>query len=108
MASTCSVTRMVPSSAAIEAPTLPPTTRALELRLRYGSQRLEARALAQEGEIHAAGRSVSLLGDDDLRFTVPLLGIGLVDLGPVDEEDHVRVLLDGARLAEVGEHGALV
>src|SRR3989442_1589147 len=43
-------------------------TRALELRLRYGTQRFEPGALAQEREVDAPGRAVPLLGDDDLRL----------------------------------------
>src|SRR5262245_39508349 len=84
-----------------------PFTGASEPRLRDIAQRLEAGALAQEREVHGAGWAVSLFGDDDLRLSIPLGGIGLVDLGAVDEEHQVRVLLDRAGLAEIRENRAL-
>ena len=43
----------------------------------------------------------SLLADDDLRPAPRLLLVRGVDLFPVNEKDHVGVLLDGARLAQV-------
>jgi hypothetical protein len=72
-----------------------------------------------------AHRPVALLADDDLGLAVQrlhvLLPLGhglqvvlarllafLVVLAPVDEHHHVRVLLDGARLAQVRQLRALV
>src|SRR5439155_21195219 len=75
--------------------------------LRDVPQRLEAGALADEGEVDASGGAVSLLADDELRLAVHLRRVALIDLGAIDEEDDVRVLLDRSRFAEVGEHGAL-
>ena len=48
-----------------------------------------------------------MLGANDLGEAL-LLGLLVVVLVAVDEEDQVRVLLDGARLAEVGEDRTLV
>ena len=68
---------------------------------------LEPRELAAEGELHHSDGAVALLADDDLRE--PLVGrFGVVHLVAVDEEDHVRVLLDGARLPQVRHHRAPV
>ena len=50
--------------------------------------------------------AVAVLGDDDLGDAG--LVVGVVVLGPVEQEDHVGVLLDGARLAEVGHPRAAV
>src|SRR5579884_781096 len=65
---------------------------------------VERRELAPEGELDGVRRPVALLGDDDLR-DVLLVAVLVVDLVAVDERDHVGVLLDGARLAQVGEPG---
>src|SRR5882672_4288636 len=68
---------------------------------------LETRVLSQEGELYGADGSVTLLADDDLGDA--LVGrILVVDLVAVDEEDHVRVLLDGPGFAQVRHHRALV
>ena len=48
-----------------------------------------------------------MLGDDDLGHA-PIGGVLVVDLVAVDEHDDVGVLLDGARLAQVRQHGPLV
>ena len=52
------------------------------------------------------GGAVAVLGDDQLGDAG--LVVGVVVLGAVEEEDDVGVLLDGARLAEVGHPGAAV
>src|SRR3990172_684388 len=71
---------------------------------------------AHERQVHFADRAVPLLPDDDFRHAPPaaqalavVRAFALViDLVAVDKEDHVRVLLDGAGLAEIGKHGSFV
>src|SRR5262245_12155198 len=69
---------------------------------------VEARVLLPEMQLHGAGRPVALLADDDLGDAFDaLVGLGIdrpvVKLLPVDEAHDVRILLDGARLAQVGQ-----
>src|SRR5438093_1727791 len=69
---------------------------------------VEARVLFLEMQLHGAGRAVALLPDDHFRDAFDaLVGFGIdravVELLPVDETDDVGVLLDRARLAEIGE-----
>src|SRR5262249_18875134 len=54
----------------------------------------EAGGLTQEDEVDAAGLSVPVLGDDQLRQALVLLGL-VVDFVAVDEGHHVGVLFDG-------------
>src|SRR3954447_7658949 len=54
----------------------------------------EAGGLTQEDEVDRAGLPVPVLGDDQLRQALVLLGL-VVDLVTVDERHHVGVLLDG-------------
>ena len=68
---------------------------------------LEARVLAEEGESHHADRAVALLADDDLGDAL-VLRLRVVDLVAIDEQDHVGVLLDRARFAQVRHHRPLV
>jgi len=50
--------------------------------------------LAKEGQLDHPGRAVALLGDNDLGLAL-LLGVArIVDFIAIDEEDHVRILLD--------------
>ena len=63
-------------------------------------QRLELRVLREEGELDIVDGAVALLCDRDL----PHFGLQVLR---VDEDHHVGVLLDGARLAQVGEGGLL-
>ena len=67
----------------------------------------EAREAVHEGEGDHAGGPVAVLGDDDLG-RAPLGRFGVVDLVAVDEQHDIGVLLDRARLPQVGEHGPLV
>src|SRR5712692_4683390 len=73
---------------------------------------VEAGEFALEVQRHEAGRAVALLTDEQLRQAldvVPVLvGRAVIHLGAVDEAHHVRVLLDRARLAQVGELRAVV
>ncbi len=75
-------------------------------------------------QVGGTGRAVTLLGDDDFRLAlhpfqlVPpdlmfrraffRFGLRQVIFVAVNEHDHVRVLLDGAGFAKVGELGPLV
>src|SRR5215218_7132552 len=56
----------------------------------------ETGGLSQEDKVDAAGLAVSVLGDDQLRQPLVLLGL-VVDLVAVDESHHVGVLLDRSR-----------
>src|SRR5688572_4869607 len=64
----------------------------------------ELRVLPVELELDRAGRSVALLGDDQLGEPVVLF-LRVVDLVAVDERNQIRVLLDRARLAQVAHVG---
>src|SRR5438105_8389528 len=68
----------------------------------------EAREAAEERELDAADGAVPLLADDDLGPALRLFLVRKVHLVAVDEKDHVGVLLDRARLAQVRHHGAPV
>src|SRR5262250_1753774 len=68
---------------------------------------LEGRVLRDEGELHHAGRTVALLADDHVGHALILFPLQAVAVGPVQEEDEVGVLLEGARFAQVGELGLL-
>src|ERR1700675_3992540 len=68
---------------------------------------LEGRVLGNEGHLHLAGRPIALLADDDVGDPLAVVGLQPVALGTVEEEDDVGILLEGARLAKVGELGLL-
>src|SRR5581483_6096076 len=63
-------------------------------------------ALSEE-QIDRPDRTVALLPDDDLGLSLERIAVlvlrPFVDLGAVDEQHEIRVLLDGARLAQVRE-----
>ena len=63
--------------------------------------------MVEEGEADHAGGAGAVLGHDDLG-RAPVGRVGVVDLVAVEEHHDVGVLLERARLAEVGEHRALV
>src|SRR5215475_3920034 len=67
----------------------------------------EGRVLRDEGELHHAGGTVALLADDDVGHALVLFSLQPVAIRPVQEEDEVGVLLEGARFAQVGELGLL-
>src|SRR5262252_6251043 len=62
---------------------------------------LEGRVLRDKGELHHAGGTVALLADDDVGHALVLFPLQAVAIGPVQEEDEVGVLLEGARFAQV-------
>src|SRR5256885_6669477 len=73
---------------------------------------VEPGEFALEVQRHEAGGAVALLTDEQLRQTLDVVpvfvGRAVIHLGAVDEAHHVRVLLDRARLAQVGELRAVV
>src|SRR6266571_2293109 len=74
---------------------------------------VEAGVFLFEVQLDRPGGTVALLADDHLGLPLDAVaGLGVagavVELLPVDEAHDVRVLLDGARLAQVGELGAAV
>src|SRR5574337_1149927 len=63
-------------------------------------ERAELDILPEEGHLYGPGGAVSLFGDDDLGFGVPLrirgAGLsGLIVAGPIQEDHDIRVLLNG-------------
>src|SRR5262245_6592539 len=67
---------------------------------------LEAGELADERQLDDTGRTVALLGDDQLGYafcTGRRLTLVAVHVLAVDEGDDVGVLFERARLAEVGQ-----
>src|ERR1700730_15318383 len=68
---------------------------------------LERGVLGNEGHLHLAGGAVALLADDHVRDPIPVLRLQAVALRTIEEEDLVGVLLEGARLPQVGELGLL-
>src|SRR3546814_5157685 len=72
------------------------------------AQVVEARVLAEELELDRPGRAVSLLADDDLGQPLVRRVFLVVVLVAVDEDDHVRILLDGAGFAQVRHYRTLV
>src|SRR5689334_5026295 len=77
-------------------------------RLRRPLEAEEAGVLVLEGQWDVAQAAVSVLGDDQLRLARPVGRLREVVLVAVDEHDEVGVLLEVARLPQVGEHRALV
>ena len=63
----------------------------------------------EEDQVDGGERALALLGDDelDLLGVARRSGLLVLLLLPVEEHHDVGVLLDGARLAQVGEHGGL-
>src|SRR5690242_6696177 len=83
-----------------------PAARLEGLGLALG-EALERGVLGNEGHLHLAGGAVALLADDHVRDPIPVLRLQPVALRPVEEEDHVGVLLEGTRLPQVRELGLL-
>src|SRR3954447_18559563 len=67
----------------------------------------EARELLLEGQLDRAQGAVAVLGDNDVGEALAL-GLVVVVVVAVDEHHEVVVLLDRARLAQIGQHGLLV
>ena len=68
----------------------------------------ELRVVGQEGQVRCPNRPVSVLGDDHFGNAVLFVVVLAVDVFPVKESNQIGVLLDVSRIAEVGEHRALV
>src|ERR1041384_8055687 len=68
---------------------------------------LEATVSTFEREPDLADLAVTMLGEVDLGDAL-LRRLAVVDLVAVYEQDHVSVLLDGARFTQVGHHRFLV
>src|SRR4026207_128581 len=68
---------------------------------------LERSVLGDERHLDLAGRPVALLADDDVGDPIALLRLQAVALRPVQEEDHVGVLLQRAGLPQVRQLGLL-
>ena len=58
-------------------------------------------------QLDGASWAIALFADDDFGH-VGLFAIFIVVIIAVNEHDDVRILLDGAGFAEIGQHGALV
>src|SRR5579872_2424260 len=69
----------------------------------------KTRESVAENEMNAIGGAVALFGDEKLGLGA-FLGsfIGLESVRPIDKHDHVGVLFDGARFAQVGKLRATV
>lgn len=57
------------------------------------------------GKFHRACGAVAVLGNDDLRGVVQSF---IIDLGAVEEDNHIRILLNRAALTQVRNHGGVV
>src|SRR6516164_6610925 len=68
----------------------------------------EAGAGVQKGQFDHADGAVALLGNDDFGEAFEVRIVFLVDLFAEDEGDDVGVLLDRARLAQIGELRSMV
>ena len=66
---------------------------------------LKSRVFASEGEQHIADGSFTVLGDDDLCHATQVVAcfilIDVVVLRTVNEDDHIRILLNGSGLTQV-------
>ena len=66
---------------------------------------LKSRVFATEGEQHIAGGSFTVLGDDDLCHATQVVAcfilIDMVVLRTVNEDHHIRILLNGSGLTQV-------
>src|SRR5271169_5219177 len=78
----------------------PAASRKYALGIGFRSVVFELGVLAQEGELHIAGRAVALLGDDDIGDALAR-GIGLVHFFAVNQKNQVRILLEAARFAKI-------
>ena len=89
---------------------VPPFVRTAE-PLHFVCEVHEAGVLAHEGELDVARGAVAVLRHDEVGCaqvrTPVLLGLDLVHRA-IDEHDDVGVLLDGARLSQVGKLRALL
>src|SRR5206468_97188 len=78
--------------------------RAILDRLLSGAEVVEPGELPAEPELDVAGRAVAVLGQHDLRDPAFAFVFLVVILGPVDEDHDISILLDGTRVAQVGQN----
>ena len=83
------------------------STSALAAR-RYAARSANFAYRLRKLSLTASGRSVAVLGEDDLGEPLLVGLLAVVVLVAVDEDDEIRVLLDRAGLAQVGEDRPLV
>ena len=62
----------------------------------------KTQALRMEVELNLADRTVTVLGDDEISDVLEFRVVWFVVAWAVNKADNVGVLLDGARLAQVG------
>src|ERR1700675_326714 len=77
------------------------------LGIRFRRVIFELGVLTQEGELHIAGRTVALLGDDDIGDAFAR-GVRLVNFFAINEQNQVAILLNAARFAKIRHHGLLL
>src|SRR5271170_6580549 len=63
----------------------------------------ELGVLTEEGELHIAGRTIALLGDNDVGDALAG-GVRLVHFFAVNKENQVRILLERTTLAKIRHH----
>src|SRR6267378_1667020 len=66
-------------------------------------ERLEARAILYESELHPTRGAVALLGNDEFSFALQIRIVLLIDLFAEYEGNHVGVLLNRSRFPQVGQ-----
>ena len=83
-----------------------PARNALRVGFRSKGVR-ESRVLAVKGQSDGSGRTIAVFSDDDLGQS-GVRRVLVVVVVPIQEQDDVRVLLDGARFSEIGHDRSLV
>ena len=63
--------------------------------------------LRPPAQVYGANGAVTLFGNNDLRH-IGRICVFIIIIVPIQEHDHVRVLLDGSRLTQVRKHGPVV
>jgi phospholipase/lecithinase/hemolysin len=71
-------------------------------------QILKPRVVRDVRHLHRPRRTVTLLGDDDLRLALQVFVLAIVVLLAMDKAHHVRVLLNRSRLTQVAQQRLLV
>lgn len=70
-------------------------------------QILEFRKLRPPEQIDGSNGAVSLLGNDNLS-NIGILRILMIIVVPVEEHNHIRILLDGSRLSKIRQHRPVI